>query len=353
MARVYQGDRVALTSILGPVERVAYRVFLVDDPRSRGGRRMHARCSCSARRAGWCCISYCVRRRSSRSTRRGSPIRARGTCRSTPPLRSCPTRAGSTTRGETTLSDFSQMAGITVASFTSCATGMAVAAAVIRGLGRRGTDRLGNFWVDLTRSLLYVLLPICRARRDPARRDRGTADARALPERPRPDRALADDRHRPGRLAGGDQAACPATAAGSSTPTPRTPSRTPPAISNFVEILLMLLIPAAFTATFGRMIGRPRQGWALYAAMLAIFVAGTARHLRRRDARHPRPARRRREHGRPRRLDRRQHGGQGAALRHRRLGVVRVRRNRERRRRGQQRRGVLHRPRRRRWRWPT
>ena len=62
--------------------------------------------------------------------------------------------------GETTLSDFSQMAGITVASFTSCATGMAVAAAVIRGLGRRGTDRLGNFWVDLTRSLLYVLLPI-------------------------------------------------------------------------------------------------------------------------------------------------------------------------------------------------
>ncbi len=54
--------------------------------------------------------------------------------------------------GETTLSDFSQMAGITVASFTSCATGMAVAAAVIRGLGRRGTDRLGNFWVDLTRS---------------------------------------------------------------------------------------------------------------------------------------------------------------------------------------------------------
>ena len=43
MARVYQGDRVALTSILGPVERVAYRVFLVDDPRSRGGRRMHAR----------------------------------------------------------------------------------------------------------------------------------------------------------------------------------------------------------------------------------------------------------------------------------------------------------------------
>ena len=130
--------------------------------------------------------------------------------------------------GETTLSDFSQMAGITVASFTSCATGMAVAAAVIRGLGRRGTDRLGNFWVDLTRSLLYVLLPISALAAI-------LLVATGVPQTlehylnvARPDRAIADDRHRPGRLAGGDQAACPATAAGSSTPTPRTPSKTPP-----------------------------------------------------------------------------------------------------------------------------
>src|SRR6202043_2523953 len=62
--------------------------------------------------------------------------------------------------GETTLTDFSQMAGITVASFTSMATGMAVAAALIRGLARRGTDRLGNFWVDIVRSLLYIVLPL-------------------------------------------------------------------------------------------------------------------------------------------------------------------------------------------------
>ena len=62
--------------------------------------------------------------------------------------------------GETTLSYFSQMAGITVASFTSCAVGMAVAVAVIRGLARRQTTQLGNFWVDLVRSLLDVLLPL-------------------------------------------------------------------------------------------------------------------------------------------------------------------------------------------------
>jgi potassium-transporting ATPase potassium-binding subunit len=63
--------------------------------------------------------------------------------------------------GETTMSHFSQMAGLAVQNFVSAAVGMAVLAAVIRGFARRDTDRLGNFWVDLTRSLLYIL---CRCR---------------------------------------------------------------------------------------------------------------------------------------------------------------------------------------------
>ena len=63
--------------------------------------------------------------------------------------------------GETTLSYFSQMAGITVQSFLSCATGVTVAMALIRGFSRRSSRTVGNFWVDLTRVTLYVLLPIC------------------------------------------------------------------------------------------------------------------------------------------------------------------------------------------------
>ena len=159
MARVYQGDRVALTSILGPVERVAYRVFLVDDP--------------GAGVEGVCTLADLVQRGElagavSRIAYAGDPaFQPSGFTHSGPWDLSFNTASSFVSNtswqyygGETTLSDFSQMAGITVASFTSCATGMAVAAAVIRGLGRRGTDRLGNFWVDLTRSLLYVLLPI-------------------------------------------------------------------------------------------------------------------------------------------------------------------------------------------------
>ena len=110
----------------------------------------------------------------------------------------------------------------------------------------------------------------------------------------------------------------------------------------------MLLIPAAFTATFGRMIGRPPPGLGTVRRDARDLRRWHRAHLHRRNARDPRPARCRRKYGPPRRLDGRQHGGQGAALRHRRLGVFCSAGTASRRRRGQQRRGVLHRPRRRR-----
>jgi K+-transporting ATPase ATPase A chain len=275
MARVYQGDRVALTSILGPVERVAYRVFLVDDAAEQGW-KAYARSLLLFSAASWL-VLYLVLR-----TQAIQPFNPQGFTHSGPWDLSFNTASSFVSNtswqyygGETTLSDFSQMAGITVASFTSCATGMAVAAAVIRGLGRRGTDRLGNFWVDLTRSLLYVLLPI-------------SALAAILLVATGVPQTLEHylNAHGPTGLsqtiAIGPVASQEAIklmsgdGGGFFNTNSAHPFENPTGISNFVEILLMLLIPAAFTATFGRMIGRPRQGWALYAAMLAIFVAGTA-----------------------------------------------------------------------------
>jgi potassium-transporting ATPase potassium-binding subunit len=275
MARVYQGDRVALTSILGPVERVAYRFFLVDDAAEQGW-KAYARSLLLFSAASWL-VLYLVLR-----TQAIQPFNPQGFTHSGPWDLSFNTASSFVSNtswqyygGETTLSDFSQMAGITVASFTSCATGMAVAAAVIRGLGRRGTDRLGNFWVDLTRSLLYVLLPI-------------SALAAILLVATGVPQTLEHylNAHGPTGLsqtiAIGPVASQEAIklmsgdGGGFFNTNSAHPFENPTGISNFVEILLMLLIPAAFTATFGRMIGRPRQGWALYAAMLAIFVAGTA-----------------------------------------------------------------------------
>ncbi len=275
MARVYQGDRVALTAIFAPAERVLYRLFLVD-PAEEQGWKEYGRSVLLFSLAGWL-VLYLVLR-----TQGIHPFNPQGFTHSGPWDLSFNTASSFVSNtswqyyaGETTLSDFSQMAGITVASFTSCATGMAVAVAVIRGLGRRGTDRLGNFWVDLTRSLLYVLLPIATAASIflvatgvpqtlehylNAHGPTGLAQTIAIGPVASQEAI---------KLMSGD-------GGGFFNTNSAHPFENPTAVSNFVEILLMLLIPAAFTATFGRMIGRRRQGWALYGAMLVMFVGGTA-----------------------------------------------------------------------------
>src|SRR5581483_21454 len=160
MAKVYGGERLALARVLGPLERLSYRGLGVN-PRAEQGWQEYARSLLLFSAASWLLLYVILR------TQSLHPFNPQGFTRSGPWDLSFNTASSFVSNtswqyyaGETTLSDFAQMAGITVASFTSCATGMAVAAAMIRGLGRRGTDRLGNFWTDLVRSLLYVLVPI-------------------------------------------------------------------------------------------------------------------------------------------------------------------------------------------------
>jgi K+-transporting ATPase ATPase A chain len=275
MARVYQGERVILTAALGPLERFFYRLLRVNPSVEQGWKRY----ACSVllfSAAGWL-VLYVVLR-----TQSVWPFDPQGFTHSGPWDLSFNTASSFVSNtswqyyaGETTLSDFSQMAGITVASFTSCATGMAVAAAVTRGLGRRGTDRLGSFWVDLTRSLLYVLLPIAAlasvllvATGVPQTLEHylsahgPTGLAQTIAIGPVASQEAI-------KLMSGD-------GGGFFNTNSAHPFENPTGVSNFVEILLMLLIPAAFTLTFGRMVGRPRQGWALYVTMLVMFVGGTA-----------------------------------------------------------------------------
>ena len=274
MARVYQGERLALTRVLAPVERVAYRVCRVTAGGEQGWKE-YARSLLLFSAAGWLVLYLILR------TQAGHPFNPQSFAAGPWDL-SFNTASSFISNtswqyygGETTLSYFSQMAGITVASFTSCATGMAVAAAVIRGFARRGTDRLGNFWVDMTRSLLYVLLPIAVAASIflvasgapqtlehylNARGPTGLAQMTAVGPVASQEAI---------KLMSGD-------GGGFFNTNSAHPFENPTGLSNFVELLLMLLIPAAFTATFGRMINRPRQGWALYAAMIVMFVGGTA-----------------------------------------------------------------------------
>jgi potassium-transporting ATPase potassium-binding subunit len=175
--------------------------------------------------------------------------------------------------GETTLSYLSQMAGITVQSFLSCATGVAVAIALIRGFARRTAQTIGNFWVDLTRITLYVLLPIC-----------AVAALflvwQGVPQTlgPYVDATTLEGVHQ--ALARGPVASQEAIkllsgdGGGFFNANSAHPFEDPTPLSGFGEILLIFLLGAALTNTFGRMVGDQRQGWALLAAMAVLFLAG-------------------------------------------------------------------------------
>jgi K+-transporting ATPase ATPase A chain len=177
--------------------------------------------------------------------------------------------------GEAQLSYLSQMAGLTVQNFVSAGTGMAVALAVIRGFTAPKGSTLGNFWVDLTRSVLWVLLPLSvmlalfLAWQGVPQTLQGAVTATTVE--------------------GSDQiiARGPASAqiaikqlgtngGGFFGVNSAHPFENPTIASNLAQSLSILLIPVAFCFLFGRMAGDRRQGWAIFAAMAVMFVAGLA-----------------------------------------------------------------------------
>jgi potassium-transporting ATPase potassium-binding subunit len=175
--------------------------------------------------------------------------------------------------GETTLSYLSQMAGITVQSFLSCATGVAVALALVRGIARRSAQTIGNFWVDLTRITLYVLLPICIV-----------APLflvwQGVPQTLSPyvGATTLEGAHQ--LLARGPVASqeviklLSGDGGGFFNVNSAHPFENPTALAGLLEMILIFLLGVALTYTFGRMVGDQRQGWALFAAMAVLFIAG-------------------------------------------------------------------------------
>ncbi len=159
MARVYMGERVRLERVLGPVERLFYRSAGIDEAREMGWKEYTA--AVLAFSLGGFVLLYCILRWQSHF-----PLNPAGMTDLTPHL-AFDTAVSFVTNtnwqsygGESTLSYFSQMVGLTMQNFASAAAGMAVMAALIRGLARRKASTIGNFWVDLTRTNLYILLPL-------------------------------------------------------------------------------------------------------------------------------------------------------------------------------------------------
>jgi potassium-transporting ATPase potassium-binding subunit len=177
--------------------------------------------------------------------------------------------------GETTLGYLTQMAGITVQSFLSAASGIAVAIALVRGFARRSATTVGNFWVDATRITLYVLLPVC------------IVAAlflvwQGVPQTLGPYVAATTVDGAPQLIARGPVASQEAIkllsgdGGGFFNANSAHPFENPAPLTGLGEMLLIFLVGAALTSTFGRLVGDRRQGWALYAAMAAMFLAGAA-----------------------------------------------------------------------------
>jgi K+-transporting ATPase ATPase A chain len=177
--------------------------------------------------------------------------------------------------GETTLSSLTQLAGLAVQNFVSAATGIAVMAALARGLARRSAATIGNFWQDLVRSTLYLLLPLSVVvamalvsqgvvqNLNPYTEARTLAgEAQVLPQGPAASQVAIKQL---GTNGGGFFNANSAH-----------PYENPTPLSNFLQVISILLLPAALVLAFGRMAGATRHGVALFAAMLAMLVAGLA-----------------------------------------------------------------------------
>jgi K+-transporting ATPase ATPase A chain len=185
--------------------------------------------------------------------------------------------------GESTMSHLTQAAALGVQNFVSAATGIAVLAAVVRGLARKSTNTLGNFWADLVRSTVHILLPLSLvlavalvsqgviqdlggARHATLLEPLATSDTTRVTEQLLPMGPVAS------------QVAIKqlgTNGGGFFNVNSAHPFENPTPLSNFLETLAILLISAALCITFGRMVGDRRQGWALLAAMTAIFLMAT------------------------------------------------------------------------------
>jgi len=177
--------------------------------------------------------------------------------------------------GETTLSFFSQMVGLTVQNFLSAASGMAICIAFIRGFTRCNTQMLGNFWIDLTRSILYILLPLSillallLVSQGVVQTYSSTITANVL----QPLAGQSTQTISVGPVA--SQVAIKllgTNGGGFFNANSAHPFENPTPISNFFEMLSIALIPAALCYTFGKLVNEPRQGWILYTAMLILLL---------------------------------------------------------------------------------
>ncbi|TXH37674.1 MAG: potassium-transporting ATPase subunit KdpA [Rhodospirillaceae bacterium] len=272
MTRVFEGRRTFLSPVLVPLEKVIYRICGVRENQDQhwlvyGTAMLFFNLACFA-------SLYAILR-----LQAYLPWNPRGFAGMAPDL-AFNTAISFTTNtnwqnygGESTLSYFSQMAGLTVHNFVSSATGVALAMALIRGFARKQAQGVGNFWADLTRCVLYILLPIC------------FVAALFLVWQGMPQNM--GDYVQATTVEGAQQTIAQGPVAsqvaikvlgtnggGFFNANAAHPYENPTALSNLLQMVLIFAIGAGLTNVFGRMVGNQRQGWAIFTVMGILFVVG-------------------------------------------------------------------------------
>ena len=274
MARVFEGERTFLSPLLQPIETVLYRIAGVQEKREQHW-ITYTVAMLFFNAAGFL-IVYALQRLQSML-----PLNPADQSAVAPDL-AFNTAVSFTSNtnwqnygGESTLSYLTQMVGLTTQNFVSCATGIVLAIALVRAFARPSAHTVGNFWVDLTRCTLYILLPLSIL---------GAIFLvwQGVPQNlgPYVDTTTLEGAKQ--TLSQGPAASQIAikqlgtNGGGFWNANSSVPYENPTPLSNFVEMIFILMISAALTHTFGRMVRDERQGWALYAAMSVIFFAGVA-----------------------------------------------------------------------------
>lgn len=274
MARLFGGERVLLSPVLGPVERSLYKICGVNAAREQHW-AAYALSLLMFNLAG-VLVLYGLQRLQAHLPFNPATMAA------VAPDQAFNTAISFVTNtnwqaygGETAMSYLVQMAGFTVQNFVSAATGIAVAVALIRGFARNGAKSIGNFYVDLTRAVLYLLLPLC------------VVGALVLVWQGVPQNLSAYIEAT--TLEGGAQVIAQGPVAsqmmikhlgtnggGFFNANAAHPYENPTALVNLLHMVAIFAIGAGLTNTFGRMVGDQRQGWAILGAMGVLFVIGVA-----------------------------------------------------------------------------
>jgi K+-transporting ATPase ATPase A chain len=270
--RVMEGERTFLSPVLRPVERAVYRSCGIDETAEQDWKGYALSVLAMAFVAIF--VGYVVLR-----LQDVLPLNPNGATAQSPDLAFNTSASFETNTnwqnysGETGASYLSQMLILAVRNFTSAATGLAVAIALVRGLTRRSAKTLGNYWVDLTRGVLYVLLPIAfvvaiflvwqgvpQTLNAPAAATTLQGAQQTIALGPIASQEVIKEL---GNNGGGFLNANSAH-----------PFENPTPLTNFVEMVLMFAVPFSLTYAFGRYAGNQRQGWAIFGAMAAVFLVG-------------------------------------------------------------------------------